>query len=256
MRKYLYIYGGFSFDCQTACLDLWRFELPYGPQVMYPKKIGEWHNTGNHWTLIMENANYSPGPRWRHSLTSIQHFPDANTNRDEHYIYIFGGIKILDEADVDAKRDLDQNYKSSYEFMGDLWRFDLESNQWEDLEVYGISSIRRQIFLWNGTEIYTDVPSDQKLKKDLNNIFIAKERDVEESNGTLTLELPPARGAHSAALVGNPADYLMIFGGASEEVLPGNFQVYKIKKTINDLWVYHTGRRLWSRLYVNSESPP
>ena len=40
---------------------------------------------------------------------------------------------------------------SSFEYMGDLWRFNLLSGQWEDMEVYGIASIRREIFLWNGT---------------------------------------------------------------------------------------------------------
>jgi hypothetical protein len=27
-RKYMYMYGGFSFDCATACMDLWRYEIP------------------------------------------------------------------------------------------------------------------------------------------------------------------------------------------------------------------------------------
>ena len=53
LRKYLYIYGGFAFDCETACLDLWRYEIPYGPIGMYPKKVGRWHNTANHWTLVL-----------------------------------------------------------------------------------------------------------------------------------------------------------------------------------------------------------
>ena len=47
------------------------------------------------------------------------------------------------------------------------------------MEVYGIASIRREIYLWNGTRIFTEVPSEQKLKKDLNNIFILQEKDVE-----------------------------------------------------------------------------
>ena len=65
-RKYLYIYGGFSFDCETACLDLWRYEIPYGPIALYPKKETlPWHNRGNHWSLVIEDANYSPGPRIR-----------------------------------------------------------------------------------------------------------------------------------------------------------------------------------------------
>jgi len=52
VRKYLYIYGGFSYDCRTACQDLWRYEIPYGPYKLYPTKLGQWHNVGNHWTLL------------------------------------------------------------------------------------------------------------------------------------------------------------------------------------------------------------
>lgn len=46
-RRYLYIYGGFSFECTTACYDVWRYEIPYTPLIMPP--IGKWLNTGNHW---------------------------------------------------------------------------------------------------------------------------------------------------------------------------------------------------------------
>ena len=46
------------------------------------------------------------------------------------------------------------------------------------------------------------------------------------------------------AIVGNPPNYILMFGGVSEEPLDGALSVYKIKKTINDLWVYHTGTRM------------
>ena len=49
---------------------------------------------------------------------------------------------------------------SSFEYRNDLWRFDLQSEQWEEMEVYGIASIRREIYLWNNTRIFTDVPSE------------------------------------------------------------------------------------------------
>ena len=57
-------------------------------------------------------------------------------------------------------------------------------------------------------------------------------------------------------VVGNPPDYLLAFGGVTEEPLDGQLSTYKLKKTINDLWVYHTGTRLWSKQYVNSEYKP
>lgn len=41
-RKYLYIYGGFSFACETACHDLWRYEITYAPYSYYPKTATGW----------------------------------------------------------------------------------------------------------------------------------------------------------------------------------------------------------------------
>ena len=97
LRKYLYIYGGFSLNCETACLDLWRYEISYGPIAMYPKKDDEWHNRGDHWTLVSEDANYSPGSRVYTSMVAVQSFPSEISSRDEHFIYIFGGIKVHTE---------------------------------------------------------------------------------------------------------------------------------------------------------------
>jgi hypothetical protein len=47
VRKYLYIYGGFSYLCTTACYDVWRYEIPYVPLSMPP--VARWTNAGNHW---------------------------------------------------------------------------------------------------------------------------------------------------------------------------------------------------------------
>ena len=94
LRKYLYIYGGFSFNCETACYDLWRYEISYGPMAMYPSKAGQWHNRGNHWTLVSEDANYGPGARVYLGMVALQTFPSNYTSKDEHYLYIFGGIKV------------------------------------------------------------------------------------------------------------------------------------------------------------------
>ena len=56
---------------------------------------------------------------------------------------------------------------------------------------------------------------------------------------------------------GNPPDYIIVFGGVTEEIIEeSDSSVNKIRKTLNDLWVYHTGTRLWQRLYVNSLEKP
>jgi len=46
-RKYMYMYGGFSYACTTACYDIWRYEIPYIPISMAP--TGRSLNSGNHW---------------------------------------------------------------------------------------------------------------------------------------------------------------------------------------------------------------
>lgn len=49
-RKYLYIYGGFSFSCTTACFDTWRYEIPFAPMAYYPfPETKAWKNYGNFW---------------------------------------------------------------------------------------------------------------------------------------------------------------------------------------------------------------
>ena len=105
---------------------------------------------------------------------------------------------------------------TSFEYMDDLWRFDLDSEQWENIEVYGIASIRREIYLWNGTSIFTDVSSQNKLKKDLNNINIKQLKNLEPGE---SIELPTPRGGHSMTVCGNPPDYILIFGGVTQEVI-------------------------------------
>ena len=40
-------------------------------------------------------------------------------------------------------------------------------------------------------------------------------------------------------LVGNPLEYIMIFGGSTFENITDNNQQTVIKKTLNDMWVFY-----------------
>ena len=51
VRKYLYIFGGFSRECTTACYDTWRYEISYGPYAYYPRSTSNVYKTGNYWEL-------------------------------------------------------------------------------------------------------------------------------------------------------------------------------------------------------------
>ena len=72
-----------------------------------------------------------------------------------------------------------------------------------------------------------------------------------------TIELPSPRGGHAACIIGNPPDYMILYGGSTAEILDyTDSSVAKIKKTLDDMWVYNTESLLWSRIFINSESPP
>ena len=58
-------------------------------------------------------------------------------------------------------------------------------------------------------------------------------------------------------VAGNPPDYIIMFGGVAQEIIENSVStVAEIRETLNDLWVYHVGSRLWQRLYVNSPTKP
>ena len=123
-RKYLYIYGGISFECENACSDLWRFEIPWAPQRYYPQPIiGNWWNRGNHWTLMSNDSENSPGKRYKHVM-----IVDFNMR----YIFLFGGIKF--------------NSQGTATYMNDLWRYYLTNDKWEKVSARGINSVTSRVW--------------------------------------------------------------------------------------------------------------
>ncbi len=66
-------------------------------------------------------------------MVAIQVFPsiEQNSTRDEHFLYIFGGIRVrnneLVERELKLFPELNGTEISSFEYMSDLWRFDLLS---------------------------------------------------------------------------------------------------------------------------------
>ncbi len=71
------------------------------------------------------------------------------------------------------------------------------------------------------------------------------------------VELPSPRGGMAASLIGNPSDFILIYGGTTEEYLKdSSSSVSKIRETLSDMWVYDTSTLLWSRMFINSPMPP
>lgn len=75
---------------------------------------------------------------------------------------MFGGIVTATES---RKRSEDGG--SGYQYMADMWKFNLLSNQWDQMESYGISKIMRDVYLWNGTLIQQPIKANQKLLEDM-----------------------------------------------------------------------------------------
>lgn len=136
VRKYMYIYGGFSLYCLNACEDMWRYEISYAPQRYYPNpslymsndtnssQPSNW-NRGNFWQQIYSSSTTSPGGRLFHSMV---------VDSEYKYMYLFGGITV----DVVGKESLNN----------DLWRYDLLLNIWERIIVQGITNIYRPVIIF------------------------------------------------------------------------------------------------------------
>lgn len=224
-RKYMYIYGGFSFDCTTACKDLWRYEIPYAPQRFYPepKQTSQWWNRGNHWELKKNDTVNSPGNRWKHKM--ISDYTMEN-------LFLFGGI-VVSQA-------------SGNEYMNDMWKYYIFADKWEEIIPFGINAASRKVNLWNG--LFEDVPVDtSELKKDDVITFLPH-----YEHQTLPVEIPPARAGHTMTLLGNPAYYILIFGGFYKATVVEDGSTNYIHKVLDDMWSYSIYSQKWQEVFVNS----
>jgi hypothetical protein len=61
-------------------------------------------------------------------------------------------------------------------------------------------------------------------------------------------------------ILGNPVDYILIFGGTGSEKLYGDDRMTnenRLKTTFNDFWVFNVRNKLWQPLFANSvDNPP
>jgi hypothetical protein len=126
MRKYMYIYGGFSIYCQNACNDFWMFEIAYASQRFYPfrNQFADW-NRGNRWTQIYSASSSTPGKRLKHSTV---------VNDDFTEILLFGGIEIVTEEN-----------KIKYKLRNDLWGYNINNNKWASKIAVGIKKQLRTV---------------------------------------------------------------------------------------------------------------
>jgi hypothetical protein len=60
---------------------------------------------------------------------------------------MFGGIQT--QTEIKKKQD----GSTGYQYMADMWKFNMLSNQWDVMEQYGVARILREVYLWNMTKI-------------------------------------------------------------------------------------------------------
>ena len=236
-RKYMYVYGGFSYDCATACQDLWRYEISWAPQRWYPEPNsgGAWWNRGNHWTLVKEDSTNSPGRRWKHTMIS-----DYNNET----IYLFGGIK--------------SNLDSTNDYMNDMWRYYTLSDKWEEVIGLGINTITRRINLWDGTFIDRQVLDDCANNTECYYLKDGDDPLYRPSTTNETIRMPSERAGHSMNLIGNPPYFILIYGGFTRvtETKESTTTNITVRTDLNDLWVFSLYSNKWQQVAVNSDDNP
>ena len=123
LRKYMFVYGGFSIYCENACEDLWTYEIPYAPYRYYPSN--ETLHRGNVWKEIYPTDEVNPGKRIHHSMVADKNFK---------YIYLYGGLTIDKEG--------------KYKVSEDLYRYDIFLNLWSKMHSMGVSEITRTVIVF------------------------------------------------------------------------------------------------------------
>ncbi len=227
IRKYLFIYGGFSIYCQHSCEDMWYYEISYGPQRFYPNISSiEWER-GNKWKEIFPWNNYSPGKRALHSMTVDSKFK---------YIYLFGGYSI------------DENQKNT--LMDDLWRYNIQTKTWNKINTNGIYLITRAITYWDGSSTIINI-SPKDFKQTTVRIFtILKDDNINHSN---IGNFPTKRS--STTLTYNKryddSEYLLLFGGLTYNTSG----THNIQYLLNDIWVYNITNNLWLEIFPKGDNP-
>ena len=228
LRKYLFIYGGFSLYCSHSCEDMWYYEISYGPQRFYPKNNnGSWER-GNKWKRLDLMNIINPGKRALHSMTVDNEFK---------YIYLFGGYSF-------------DEHSEKITLMDDLWRYNISANTWEILNTKGIYSITRIITYWDGSSKIINIsPKDYDQETDKINTTL-KENHL---NNSIIGAFPTKRSSSSLSYNKRTegSEILLLFGGLTYNISNS----YNIHYILNDIWIYNITNNLWLEIHSKDEKP-
>ena len=236
IKKYLYIYGGYSLYCQHNCEDMWAYEISYGPQRFYPDSSYYINNEGdnnfwergNKWNRIYPVSYSTPGKRALHSMTVDNEFK---------YIYLFGGYSVDEQSKINI-------------LMDDLWRYNIQRNTWEKLNTAGIYSITRLITYWDGSSTVINVsPKDYNQATDTLHTTTKSKSNINDD----IVSFPTKRAATSLSynIRDDGNELLLLFGGLTYNVS----SIYNIQYLLNDLWIYSISGNSWLQVFPNGEIP-
>ena len=142
----------------------------------------------------------TPGPRVHHSMVVDDSYK---------YLYLFGGMGV---NSVTGKNEL----------HNDLWRYEIATNTWEQLNPVGIYQVTRSIVYWDGTSENLIIPPEDRDESDtVSTTLQYKKADTEV--GYFPVERSSASLVFSKK---DDKDYLIMFGGYTMKEV----QIYNIQQ--------------------------
>ena len=227
VRKYMYIYGGFSLYCQNACDDFWNFEIAYAPQRYYPMNNGDnnsdnWKR-GNKWTQIYSASSSNPGKRLKHSMV---------TDNEMNFAYLFGGVYVSET-----------NNGVSYQLGNDLWSYEILSNKWTSMISLGITKLTRSILYWDGSKADIEITDKYLENNDKYDTSLSNYGDA---------NFPVHRASAGMVYLQRSKKLLVIFGGYTNKTL----ETTNYQDQLDDIWAFSIIDYTWRKCYPNSDHNP
>ena len=251
-RQYMFIFGGFSINCENGlCNDLWRYEIPWAAQAYWPPGY-----SGNVWKRM---ASCPFGGFVRHSMVAT-----------ESGLLVFGGQKIG-------------------AYSNKIYVYTFSSDSWETKDGLGYSYFTRSVVDYSGATVTahmsdlsqfvagTDVlgpassighvpsPRADHACTTRGNLMYIHGGSTYDENDLWELDMstytwrqvfslsktdsPAARRGSAIAFVprANGAPLLVQFGGSRADA------------SFNDTWTYDMSERKWQRIdtkWISNSFPP
>lgn len=261
-RVYMYLYGGLGHACPGGvCNDVWKYEVPWAAQALFPKFPGGYWNRGNAWDKLKDCPF---GGRYRHQMVGTS---------NQEYIYIFGG-------------------QGMGGFHSDLIRYRVVTDLWEDMRPFGRVSLTRLMYDYRGLAEFRQVSTDEyDASMDVDcrlawrfdgrwaHCQVCHDCRLAIGRGEDGAALPPERGDFAMTKFKDPSvgedDWLVTFGGfrskwgayyneggmhnqtgeAQGEESLSPIDRFDERYYFNDMWIYDPTANQWVERLSEGPSP-